>query len=56
MFRVDFVKHAEASGAISEKVETIDELRAAFARANAADRSYVIVIDVDQYAWTEGGA
>jgi len=43
-------------GAIAERVEGIDDLMAAFARAKAADRSYVIVIPVDQYTWTEGGA
>ena len=56
MFRVDFAKHAESMGAISEKVTTIDEFEAAFERAKAADRSYVIVIEVAQYDWTEGGA
>ncbi len=56
MFRVDFVKHAESMGAISEKVTTIDEFKGAFARAKAADRSTVIVIEVAQYDWTEGGA
>jgi 3D-(3,5/4)-trihydroxycyclohexane-1,2-dione acylhydrolase (decyclizing) len=54
--RVDFVQHAEAMGAIAERVETIGELEAAFARAKAADRSYVIVVPVDEYTWTEGGA
>jgi 3D-(3,5/4)-trihydroxycyclohexane-1,2-dione acylhydrolase (decyclizing) len=54
--QVDFVKHAEALGAIAERIESIDELPAAFARAKAADRSYVIVIPIDQYTWTEGGA
>ncbi len=56
MFRVDFVKHAESMGAIAERVTTIDEFKDAFARAKAADRSSVIVIDVAQYDWTEGGA
>ncbi len=56
MLRVDFAKHAESMGAISEKVATIDEFREAFGRAKAADRSYVIVIEVSQYDWTEGGA
>jgi 3D-(3,5/4)-trihydroxycyclohexane-1,2-dione acylhydrolase (decyclizing) len=56
LFRVDFVKHAESMGAIAERVEGIDDLRAAFERAKAADRTYVIVIPVDQYTWTEGGA
>ena len=55
-FQVDFVKHAESMGAIAERVETVDELPAAFARAKAADRSYVIVIPVSEYTWTEGGA
>ncbi|NOY55632.1 MAG: 3D-(3,5/4)-trihydroxycyclohexane-1,2-dione acylhydrolase (decyclizing) [Actinobacteria bacterium] len=54
--RVDFVKHAESLGAIAEKVTGIGELRAAFRRAKAADRSYVIVIDTHPYEWTEGGA
>lgn len=55
-FQVDFVKHAESMGAIAERVEGIDELPAAFARAKAADRSYVIVVPVSEYTWTEGGA
>jgi 3D-(3,5/4)-trihydroxycyclohexane-1,2-dione acylhydrolase (decyclizing) len=54
--RVDFVKHAESMGAIAERVESVDGLPAAFARAKAADRSYVIVVPIDQYTWTEGGA
>ena len=55
-FQVDFVKHAESMGAIAERVETVDELPAAYARAKAADRSYVIVVPVSEYTWTEGGA
>lgn len=54
--RVDFAKHAEAMGAISEKVTTIAEFAEAFGRAKAADRSYAIVIEVSEYDWTEGGA
>jgi 3D-(3,5/4)-trihydroxycyclohexane-1,2-dione acylhydrolase (decyclizing) len=56
MVRVDFAKHAEAMGALATKVETIDQLRDAFARAKQADRSSVIVIEVDEYTWTECGA
>ena len=56
LFQVDFVKHAEAMGAIAERVEGVDDLAAAFARAKAADRSYVIVVPIDEYTWTEGGA
>ena len=55
-FHVDFVKHIEAMGALAEKVEKVEDLPAAFARAKAADRSYAIVVDIDQYTWTEGGA
>ena len=55
-FHVDFVKHAESMGAIAEKVESVDDLPAAWQRAKEADRSYAIVMDIDQYAWTEGGA
>ena len=38
-FQVDFVKHAESMGAIAERVERLDDLAAAFARAKAADRT-----------------
>ncbi len=55
-FHVDFVKHIEAMGAIAEKVEKVEDLPAAFARAKEADRSYAIVVDIDEYTWTEGGA
>ena len=55
-FRVDFVKHIEAMGALVEKVERLEDLAGAWARAKAADRSYAIVMDIDQYTWTEGGA
>ncbi|MFV1962496.1 MAG: 3D-(3,5/4)-trihydroxycyclohexane-1,2-dione acylhydrolase (decyclizing) [Acidimicrobiia bacterium] len=54
--RVDFARHAASMGAIAEKVTGIEELQAAFRRAKAADRSYVIVIDTHPYEWTEGGA
>lgn len=55
-FRVDFVKHLESMGAVAEKVERLDDLPAAWGRAKASDRSYGIVMDVDEYTWTEGGA
>ena len=54
--RVDFAKHAEAMGAIAEKVSSIGELEAAFKRAKAAERTYVVVIDVDGHQWTPGDA
>lgn len=54
--QVDFAKHAESMGAIAEKVDRVEDLPAAFARAKAADRSYVIVVPIDPYVWTQGGA
>jgi 3D-(3,5/4)-trihydroxycyclohexane-1,2-dione acylhydrolase (decyclizing) len=45
--RVDFAKHAESQGAISEKLTSIDQFDAAFVRAKEADRTYVIVVDID---------
>jgi 3D-(3,5/4)-trihydroxycyclohexane-1,2-dione acylhydrolase (decyclizing) len=53
--QVDFRQHAESLGAIAEHIDSLDELPDAFARAKAADRSYVIVIDVAQYEWVGGG-
>lgn len=55
-FRVDFVKHLSSMGAIAERVDSLNDLPAAFARAKAADRTYAIVMDVSAYTWTEGGA
>ena len=54
--QVDLVKHAESMAPSPNGVEGVDDLTAAFARAKAADRSYVIVVPIDQYTWTEGGA
>jgi 3D-(3,5/4)-trihydroxycyclohexane-1,2-dione acylhydrolase (decyclizing) len=55
MHRVDFVQHASSMGAIAERVERVEDLPAAYARAKAADRTYVIVIDVSEYEWVGGG-
>ena len=55
-FHVDFVKHLQSMGAIAERVERLADLPGAWGRAKAADRSYGIVMDVDEYTWTEGGA
>ncbi|NOI67542.1 3D-(3,5/4)-trihydroxycyclohexane-1,2-dione acylhydrolase (decyclizing) [Vibrio sp. 99-8-1] len=54
--RVDFAKHAEAQGAISEKLFSIGDFEAAFARAKASDKTYVIVLDIDPVspaAWSK---
>ena len=52
---IDFAAHARAMGALSEKVGSIDELEAAMARALAAPRTYVIVIDTDPNIATQAG-
>lgn len=54
--RVDFAMHARAQGALSEKLSSVEEFDAAFARAKAADRTYVIVVDIDPVspaAWSK---
>lgn len=53
---VDFEAHARAMGAISETVDSPSGLEDAFARAKAADRTYVICMKVDAYdGWTTEG-
>jgi 3D-(3,5/4)-trihydroxycyclohexane-1,2-dione acylhydrolase (decyclizing) len=53
---VDFAKHAESMGAVTETVQTAAELESAFARAKAAERTAVIVVKVDPHQWTPGDA
>ncbi|HJQ95710.1 MAG TPA: 3D-(3,5/4)-trihydroxycyclohexane-1,2-dione acylhydrolase (decyclizing) [Acidimicrobiia bacterium] len=53
---VDYASHAASMGALSESVSSIAELKSAFLRARAADRTYVIVIRTDPYTWTAGDA
>jgi 3D-(3,5/4)-trihydroxycyclohexane-1,2-dione acylhydrolase (decyclizing) len=55
-FTVDFEGHARAMGAIAETVANPAELGEAFLRAKAADRTTVIVMQVDPYdGWTTEG-
>ena len=56
VFYVDFAKHAESMGALSEEVTSITELEGAFQRAKAADRTYLISIKIQQHQWTPGDA
>lgn len=54
--RVDFEAHARSLGALAETVEGPAGLADAFARAKAADQTYVIVMKVDPYeGWTTEG-
>jgi 3D-(3,5/4)-trihydroxycyclohexane-1,2-dione acylhydrolase (decyclizing) len=55
-FSVDFAAHARALGAEAESINTLKELRDAFARAKGAKRTYVISVKVDPYeGWTTQG-
>ncbi|MFC3051940.1 3D-(3,5/4)-trihydroxycyclohexane-1,2-dione acylhydrolase (decyclizing) [Kordiimonas pumila] len=52
---IDFVAHARSMGALAEKAETLADLPAAVARAKAAPKTAVIVIDADPAISTEDG-
>jgi 3D-(3,5/4)-trihydroxycyclohexane-1,2-dione acylhydrolase (decyclizing) len=55
-FAVDFTAHAAAMGAHAERVANPAELAEAFMRAKAAEKTSVIVMDVDAYeGWTTEG-
>lgn len=55
-FGVDFEAHAAAMGAHAETVSNPADLAEAFKRAQAADKTYVIVMKVDPYeGWTAEG-
>ncbi|MCV3272138.1 3D-(3,5/4)-trihydroxycyclohexane-1,2-dione acylhydrolase (decyclizing) [Roseobacter sinensis] len=55
-FAVDFEAHAASMGANAETVENPAELAEAFKRAQAADKTSVIVMKVDAYeGWTTQG-
>jgi 3D-(3,5/4)-trihydroxycyclohexane-1,2-dione acylhydrolase (decyclizing) len=55
-FLVNFEAHAKSMGALAETVQNPTELIAAFKRAQRADQTSVIVMEVDPYVgWTEGG-
>lgn len=53
---VDFAKHAEAMGALSRRCESLADLEAAMEWAQETDRTTVLTIASDAYAWTPGGA
>ena len=55
-FAVDFAAHAASMGAIAETVANPAELGEAFKRAKAADKTSVIVMQVDAFeGWTNEG-
>ena len=51
-FRVDFARHAEAMGAVGIRVGSMGELDEANKRAQAADRTTVIHVDVHPTDWS----
>ena len=55
-FQVDFVKHAESMGALARRCGTLAELSEAMTWAQGTDRTTVITIETDAYAWVPGDA
>jgi len=55
-FSVDFVKHAEAMGALARHAESIADLESAIEWAKGNDRTTVISVNTDAYAWVPGDA
>ncbi|WP_298281340.1 3D-(3,5/4)-trihydroxycyclohexane-1,2-dione acylhydrolase (decyclizing) [Acidocella sp.] len=55
-FPVDFVAHAEAMGALTRRVESLAELGDALEWAKTTDRTTMITIVSDAFAWTPGDA
>ena len=53
---VDFVKHAEAMGALACRVESIGDLEAAMDWAQSTDRTTIITLVTDAFAWVPGDA
>lgn len=55
-FAVDFVKHAEAMGALARRCDSLADLDAAMDWAQTTDRTTVISIATDAFAWVPGDA
>jgi 3D-(3,5/4)-trihydroxycyclohexane-1,2-dione acylhydrolase (decyclizing) len=55
-FAVDFVKHAESMGALARRCASLADLEDALGWAQGTDRTTVLSIDVDAFAWTPGDA
>ncbi|NHA67737.1 3D-(3,5/4)-trihydroxycyclohexane-1,2-dione acylhydrolase (decyclizing) [Phycicoccus flavus] len=53
--RVDFVAHAASLGAHATRASSLAELEAAIEQAREHDRTSVVVVDVREADWTEGG-
>ncbi len=55
-FLVDFAKHAESMGALARHCENLAELDAAMDWAKTTDRTTVLTIATDGFAWVPGDA
>jgi 3D-(3,5/4)-trihydroxycyclohexane-1,2-dione acylhydrolase (decyclizing) len=55
-FSVDFVKHAESMGAVARRCESLADLEEAMKWAQGTDRTTVLSIDTDAFAWVPGDA
>ncbi len=55
-FRVDFAAHAASMGALTRKVESLTDLEDAIRWAKKNDRTTLIEVKTDAYAWTPGDA
>ena len=53
---VDFAKHAESMGAAARRCESVADLAAAMEWAKSNDRTTVLSIPSDAYAWVPGDA
>jgi len=55
-FAVDFVAHAQAMGAMTRRCESLADLAEGMNWAQGNDRTTVLVINTDAYAWVPGDA
>lgn len=55
-FAVDFVKHAESMGALARRCESLADLADAMVWAQETDRTTVLSVDTDAFAWVPGDA
>jgi 3D-(3,5/4)-trihydroxycyclohexane-1,2-dione acylhydrolase (decyclizing) len=53
---VDFVKHAEAMGALARRCDSLGDLESAMEWAKGTDRTTVLSIVTDAHAWVPGDA
>jgi 3D-(3,5/4)-trihydroxycyclohexane-1,2-dione acylhydrolase (decyclizing) len=55
-FAVDFVRHAESMGALARRCDSLADLEQAMAWAQGTDRTTVLTIATDAFAWVPGDA